>query len=150
MKINIVHKIFGTGFFTGYLPGATGTYASMLAFLIYLIPGFENVTIMLLLISVFTVTGLQLGDSFEKSYGKDPKEFTLDEIVGSWISLLLVPKIYVYVIPAFIIWRFMDIIKPFPAKTVEKLKGGKGIMFDDIISGFYSLILIHIIVYLTY
>jgi phosphatidylglycerophosphatase A len=45
----------------------------------------------------------------------------------------------------FFIWRLFDIIKPFPARNLEKLKGGLGIMIDDVISSFYSLILIHFI-----
>jgi phosphatidylglycerophosphatase A len=91
-----------------------------------------------------------LGASSKKIYGKDPKECTIDEFVGTWISLLFVPKNAVYVAGAFLIWRFFDIIKPFPANMLEKIKGGWGIMLDDVAAGFYSFIVIQIIIYFIY
>lgn len=150
MKLNLIEKILGSGFFTGYIPFASGTFGSLAAVIIYLIPGFENPTILLLLISIFTVVGVKLGSKFEKIYGKDPKECTIDEFVGTWISLLFLPKNLVYVLGAFLIWRVFDVIKPFPANYVEKIKGGWGIMLDDIIAGFYSFIVIQIILYFVY
>jgi len=150
LKLNLIEKILGSGFFTGYVPFASGTFGSMAAVIIYLIPGFENPTILLLLISIFTVFGVNLGSKFEKIYGKDPKECTIDEFVGTWISLLFLPKNLIYVLGAFLIWRVFDIIKPFPANYVEKLRGGWGIMLDDIVAGFYSFIVIQIILYFIY
>ena len=150
MKLNLIEKILGSGFFTGYIPFASGTFGSLAAVIIYLIPGFENPTVLLLLISLFTVIGVNLGSKFEKIYGKDPKECTIDEFVGTWISLLFLPKNLVYVLGAFLIWRVFDIIKPFPANYFEKIKGGWGIMLDDIIAGFYSFIVIQIILYFIY
>ena len=122
----------------------------MAALFIYLIPGFENPTLLLLLISLFTVLGINIASKFELVYGKDPAECTVDEMVGMWISVLFIPKTVLYVVFAFFVWRVLDIIKPFPARQAEKLKGGWGIMMDDIIAGFYSLIIVHIFIYLTY
>lgn len=150
MKLNNLEKILGSGFFTGYIPVASGTFGSLAALFLYLIPGFENPTLLLLLISLFTVIGINIATKFEAVYGKDPAECTIDEMVGMWISLLFIPKTVLYVISAFLIWRVLDIIKPFPARQAEKLKGGLGVMLDDVISGFYSLIIIHIFIYLTY
>ena len=150
MKINNLEKIIGSGFYTGYIPIASGTFGSLAALFIYLIPGFENPTVLLILLSIFTVIGINIATKFEAVYGKDPSECTVDELVGTWITLLFIPKTIIYVTSAFLIWRILDIIKPFPAKQVEKIRGGWGIMLDDIISGFYSLIIMHIIVYLTY
>ena len=147
MKINIVEKIIGSVFFTGYIPFASGTFGSLAALLIYLIPGFENPTIMLIGISFFTAVGIPIGTKFEKVYGKDPSQCTVDELVGMWIALLFVPKTLVNIIIAFFIWRFMDIIKPAPARQLEKLNGGFGIMIDDIVAGIYSLTVIHILIY---
>ncbi len=146
MKLNFIEKLAGSVFFTGFSPVAPGTVSSFVALLFYLIPGFENPTFMLAVISVFTVWGIRLGNKFEKKYGKDPSQCTIDEFVGTWISLLFVPKVYWILAIDFVIWRLLDIIKPFPARTLEKLKGGKGIMLDDIVSGAYSLIIIHIFI----
>lgn len=147
MKLNIIEKLIGSVFFTGYIKFAPGTFGSLVAILIYFIPGFENPTVMISVITVCIILGIRLGNKFEKYFGKDPSQFTLDEVVGTWISLLLVPKTILFVSLAFLVWRGLDIIKPFPAGLAEKIKGGTGIVLDDIIAGFYSLIIIHIIVY---
>lgn len=147
MKINPIEKIIGSGLFTGYIKFAPGTFASIAAVLIYMIPGFENPGIMIFFISFFFVWGISLGNKFENIYGKDPHQCTIDEFVGTWITLLFVPKTILFIPIAFITWRIFDIVKPFPANTAEKLKGGWGIMLDDVVSGLYSFILVQIIIY---
>lgn len=144
MKINPVEKIIGSGFYTGFIPKASGTFASALAFVIFLIPGFENPTFLMLLISMSIVIGVKIADKFESEYGKDPHQFTLDEFIGSWITLLFIPKKIWFLIPAFILWRLFDIYKPFPAKNVELIKGGWGVILDDVVSGIYSFIIIQL------
>lgn len=147
MKINVLERTLGSGFFTGYIPFASGTFGSLFALAIYLIPGFENPTILLTLISLFSIIGIYVGSKFEEVYGKDPSQCTIDEFVGMWITLLFVPKYIWYIVIAFVIWRILDIVKPFPVNILEKIKGGWGIMLDDIAAGLYSLILVHIIIY---
>jgi len=139
--INPVHKFFGSGMLTGYLKGPTGTYGSAVALLIYLIPGVENLYILIPLIVITSVYGVWVCGKFEHLYGEDPKEATIDEFAGMWISLILAPKEVVYLVAAFLIWRVLDIIKPFPARNFEKIKGGAGVMADDIMSGIYTLLI---------
>ncbi|MGK9368945.1 phosphatidylglycerophosphatase A family protein [Melioribacter sp. Ez-97] len=146
-KINNLEKLVGSGIYSGYFPYFSGTAGSIVALLIYLIPGFENPIIMLALISFFILTGQQLALKFEKRYGKDPKEFTLDEFIGTWISLLFIPKIIWYILPAFILWRLFDILKPYPIKKLEKVGNGWGVLLDDIAAGFCSFFLVHILFY---
>jgi phosphatidylglycerophosphatase A len=148
VKINFLEKMLGSGFFTGYLPKVPGTWGSLAALIIYLIPGFENPSFMIFMISLFIVIGVPIGDKFEKKYGKDPKECTIDEVVGMWITLLFLPRKIWWIVTAFLIWRLMDIVKPFPARQFESIKGGWGIMLDDIMAGIYSFLSIQIIIYL--
>ena len=105
MKINIFEKFLGSGFYSGYIPFAPGTFGSLVALSIYLIPGMENPTILLILISLFSVLGISIGTKFESIYGKDPKQCTIDEMVGTWISLLFIPKKILIILMVFIIWR---------------------------------------------
>ncbi len=146
MKINILEKFLGSGFYSGYIPFAPGTFGSLVALSIYLIPGMENPTILLILISLFSVIGISIGTKFEAIYGKDPKQCTIDEMVGMWITLLFIPKKIWFILIAFVIWRILDIVKPFPANIAEKLKGGLGIMMDDVIAALYALAISHIII----
>ncbi len=146
MKLNFFNKLFGSGFYTGYIPFASGTFGSLAGLLIYYIPGFENPAILIPAIIVFSFYGIYVGTKFEKVYGKDPSECTIDEIVGMWISLLFLPKILWVSVLIFLVWRLFDIVKPFPARKFEKLEGGLGIMIDDIISSIYVLLLVHLFI----
>ena len=145
--INLFEKIIGSGLFTGYIPVASGTFGSLIAIVIYWIPGFEQIHIILPSIVILFIYGVYVSSKFEKVYGKDPSQCTVDEVVGTWISLIAIPKSILLTLTSFFIWRALDIIKPFPARSSEKLPGGWGIMIDDVISGFYSVILVHLIVY---
>lgn len=142
--MNFIEKLFGSGFYTGYIKFASGTWGSLAATLIYFIPNFEKIYVILPLTLIFLIWGIVLGFKFENEYGKDPSQFTLDEVVGTWISYLFLPKNILIIVSAFIIWRLLDIIKPSPARNAEKLRGGLGIMLDDVISGFYTLLIMHV------
>lgn len=140
--IHFLKKSIGSGLFSGYFPFAPGTIGSIFALLIFLIPGFENYFIIIPFIVVSFAIGIPLGNYFEEIYSKDPKQFTLDEFTGMWIALLATPKSIELILLTFAIWRILDIYKPFPANKAEQLKGGWGIMLDDVVSGMYSLIII--------
>lgn len=148
MKINSFEKFIGSGFFTGYFPVASGTVGSLAAIVIYLIPGFEQLFVIIPATLVIIFYGIYIGTKFEAEYGKDPAQCTIDEVAGTWISLIALPKTFGIIIAAFFLWRILDIIKPPPARNLERLKGGLGIMIDDVISGIYTLIIMHLVVYL--
>lgn len=137
--------MLGSGFFTGFIPFASGTFGSLAALVIYFIPGFEKPVVLISVIIIFTFYGIYIGTKFESIYGKDPAECTIDEMVGMWISLLFLPKTVAVALLAFVVWRISDIIKPPPARQLEKLNGGLGIMIDDVVAGFYSLIFLNLI-----
>ena len=72
-----------------------------------------------------------------------------DEIVGYFITMFMVPNQWHWIIVGFILFRFFDILKPWPISLADKrLKGGFGIMLDDVIAGLFALIVIQITLYL--
>ncbi|MBI5726956.1 MAG: phosphatidylglycerophosphatase A [Ignavibacteriales bacterium] len=148
--MNTLEKFLGSGFYTGYIPFASGTFGSLSALLIYWIPGFEQPVIIIPAIVFVTLYGIVLGNKFEKVYGKDPSECTIDEVSGMWISLLFLPKTIILSIVAFFIWRALDIFKPYPANRFEKFNGGTGIMLDDVMSGIYTCLIMQIILKIFY
>jgi len=147
VKLSFIEKLLGSGFYTGYIPFASGTFGTLAALFIYLIPGFENPYVIIPAIIIFFIYGVYVGNKFENVYGKDPSECTIDEVVGTWISYLLLPKTIGIIIITFFLWRALDIFKPYPARKLEDLNGGLGIMIDDVVSGFYTLIIMHLVVY---
>lgn len=149
MKMHSWEKALGSGLYSGYIPFASGTFGSLVAVIIYLIPGFEKGYILIPAIIIFMLLGIKVGYKFEKLYGKDPSQCTIDEVVGMWITLIFVPKTFINIALCFIIWRIFDIIKPYPARDAEQLPGGFGIMMDDVIASIYSLFVVHIIINFT-
>lgn len=145
MKLNFLEKLFGSGFYTGYVPFAPGTFGSLAALIIYFIPGFEQPVIIIPAIVIFFIIGIITGNKFDKFYGKDPSQCTIDEVVGMWISLLFLPKGWWMAITTFILWRVLDIIKPPPARQAESLNGGWGIVMDDVIGGIYTCLFMHLL-----
>jgi len=145
-KPDLVTLFVGSGFLTGYSPIASGTAGSAIAALIYyFVPGFEGPYIIMPLTVAFFLYGIRVSDKMEAYYGHDPAQVTVDEVVGMWLSLLLLPKTLLLTIAGFFIFRILDIVKPFPAKRFEQQPGGFGIMMDDVIAGFYTNILLHLL-----
>jgi phosphatidylglycerophosphatase A len=145
----LFHKIIATGFAAGYFPVAPGTAGAALATVIWwILPVFSSspctlVSITIFLIVVFTALGIWSSGIAESLWGKDPSQVVVDEMVGVWIPLLAVKDrdIY-YALCAFVLFRLFDIFKPLGIRKMEKIKGGWGIMMDDIVAGVYSLLIL--------
>jgi phosphatidylglycerophosphatase A len=142
---------WATGFGVGYSPIAPGTLGTLIAIPIYYFlsgipsPLYEITLIGFLFLSVW------ISENAEIFFGKkDDQRIVIDEIVGFLITMLWVPKILPFIIIGFFLFRFFDILKPFPIRRLEKrLKGGYGVVLDDAIAGVYSNIIIRIIFYFT-
>lgn len=149
-EVSFPVKAFASGLFSGYSPAASGTVGSAVAVAIYCIPGFEQPRIILPVGFLAFVLGVNAAQRMEEHYGHDPAEVTIDEVVGMWISLLLLPKNIPVVFSAFILFRVFDIIKPFPARKFDSVTGGLGIMMDDVVAGFYTNLIIQLLVALSF
>ena len=77
----------------------------------------------------------------------DPSEVVIDELAGMWIALLGSTQ-WQYWIAAFLVFRLLDIIKPFPANVAERLPGGWGIMADDVVAGVQTVLVLQLALYL--
>jgi phosphatidylglycerophosphatase A len=143
-------------FGVGYLPLAPGTWGSLVAVGIFLgftqvFKGNALVAVVLVSIVVLTFAGIWAASRTEAlANRKDPSKVVVDEVAGQLISLfpltLFTQWSIVAVIISFILFRFFDIVKPYPARRLEALKGGFGIMCDDLIAGVYAAAITSIIV----
>ena len=92
---------------------------------------------------IFTIAGIRSANAVEPIWGEDPSRVVVDEMVGVWIPLLAAPAGNLwYALAAFALFRLFDIFKPLGIRKMEYLKGGVGVMMDDILAGIYSLILL--------
>lgn len=137
-------RLFGSGLFSGYSPIASGTVASAVALGIYFIPGFEHPFVLITASFLTFILGVKAAGIMEERYGHDPAEVTIDEVLGMWISLMFLPKTLAVAVPAFFVFRILDIVKPWPARKFDSAPGGLGIMLDDVVSGFYTNVIMHL------
>jgi phosphatidylglycerophosphatase A len=138
-------KAFASGLFSGYSPIASGTVGSLVGLAIYFIPGFEQPYYIMSASIIVFLAGIKAADIMELRYGHDPAEVTIDEVLGMWFSLFLLPKSIVVATTGFFIFRILDILKPFPAKKFDEAKGGFGIMMDDVVVAFYTNLILQIV-----
>ena len=147
-KPPLFHLLVATGFGSGFSPVAPGTAGALLAVLLwvagyFLLPFAQLQVLLAVLVVYFTVQGVYSSGVMEKHWGEDPSRVVVDEMVGVWIPLLVVPDGgWWYVVAAFVLFRFFDIVKPLGVRRMERLGGGMGIMMDDILAGVYSAVLL--------
>lgn len=99
------------------------------------------VTVIITLIGVWTATRV------EPYWGKDSSKVVIDEVAGMCISLLFVPVTVQWLIAAFVLFRFFDIVKPLYIRRTEALPAGWGVMADDVLSGVYANLVLQVIRY---
>ncbi|MHB1604881.1 MAG: phosphatidylglycerophosphatase A family protein [Leptospirales bacterium] len=120
----------------GLLPIAPGSWCSAVALLVWLLlPGRFLVYEWIVVFSLLVVGILASGQLIRHSEIKDPPEIVIDEFVGQFISLFAVRHDIIHGLTAFLFFRILDISKPGPIRSVERLNGGIGIMADDVLAG---------------
>lgn len=170
-RVPFAVRFIATGFYSGYIPWASGTFGSLVGLLLFLIPGAYGVTgaiLPVLLVLGFGVGVYTAGRVAEAEGNRlsrsatlakamfqpgshaqpDPSIVVIDEIVGMWISLAGVGTGPVPFITAFILFRLFDVLKPEPARSLERLPGGWGIMLDDVVAGVYANVGTQVVLYL--
>ncbi|TNE62118.1 MAG: phosphatidylglycerophosphatase A [Bacteroidetes bacterium] len=136
------YKVLLTGFGAGWMPVAPGTWGAGLALVLawpiaYWFP--QNLVVMLVvLILAGTWLGAQGSAIVADEWGKDPSQTVLDEMVGMWISLLVIPFAWPWWLAAFLLFRLFDIFKPLGIRQLESVGKGWGVMLDDVLAGIYT------------
>jgi len=134
----------------GYLPLAPGTFGSLVGVGIFWLLVRVNPLAIVVAILAVTFAGIWAGSRVEQVSGrKDPGKVVVDEVAGQMIALFPLTLFARWstgaVILSFILFRFFDIVKPYPANRLQDLDGGMGIMFDDLVAGVYSAVVVSII-----
>ena len=137
--------------FVGYIPVASGTFGSLVG--IPLFWGFDALraaSILLYLIAFVAVTGAACwiaGRADALLQEHDSHTIVIDEVVGYLAATLFLAPTWPHAVAAFLIFRVLDIIKPFPAGYIdEHMPGGAGVVLDDVVSGFYANALVHVLI----
>ena len=144
-----VHIIISTFFYSGFSPFAPGT-AGTLAFLPFYWLFFSKLGWYYYVPALIVI---YFAGVWSSNYAavifkeKDPGKVVIDEVAGYMITMLFIPFTLKRMIVGFFIARILDIIKPYPARQLEGLRGGNGIMADDAMSGIYGNILMWVLIW---
>lgn len=151
-----LRELAASAFYLGEFPIASGTAGSLGAAAVYLLAATRLHPRVLSAASaiaacVLALIGIRIGRWAQEFYHqRDPREFVLDEVAGQFVALVAVTHTVLAVAPwkialaAFLFFRLFDIVKPFPAGRAERLRGGPGIVLDDIVAGLYAAICVHL------
>ena len=172
-RVPFAVRFIATGFYTGYIPWASGTFGSLAGLLLFLIPGAVGgawgATMLTVVIVLGFGAGVYTAGRVAEAEGNrlnrsaalakamfqpaghaqpDPSIVVIDEIVGMWISLAGVGTGPLPFITAFVLFRLFDVLKPEPARSLERLPRGWGIMLDDVVAGVYANAGTRVVLYL--
>jgi len=138
-----------TWFGAGYLPKAPGTWGSLAALPLYLFLRHLNLENYLLALGlIFLVAVISAGQAEKILDRKDPGVVVIDEVLGMLITLIAAPDNPVIWLAGFFIFRFFDILKPWPIRLADRrINGGLGIVLDDVLAGIYSFISLQVFCY---
>jgi phosphatidylglycerophosphatase A len=149
----IIPVIIATGFGAGFWPWGPGTVGALLAILLWM--GVAQFLSPLLLIAataafivVFTILGTWATARLMPYWGEDPSRVVVDEMVGVGIPLL-VAACWQEAVAAFVLFRFFDIVKPLGIRALDRRKGPFWVMADDLLAGFYSAIVLSLVVWVS-
>jgi phosphatidylglycerophosphatase A len=142
-----------TGFGSGLLPRMPGTWGSLAALPFGLALLALPTIWMAVVIALATVVGIWICDKVSQDMGvHDHDAIVLDEFVGMWIAMLFLPAEHtlLWALVAFVAFRLFDVWKPgFIGHIDRTMKGGKGIMLDDVLAGFAALFVVQSLVFLA-
>jgi phosphatidylglycerophosphatase A len=135
-----------TGCGAGYAPLAPGTAGSAVGVLLFYVlsslplPWYIAITVFVTLASIWCA------GTAERMLGtNDPPQVVIDEIAGQLITLAALPAHWTYMLGGFLLFRLLDIIKPWPANRINRdMHGGAGIVLDDVVAGVYANIVLQI------
>jgi phosphatidylglycerophosphatase A len=139
--------LLATGLGVGYSPIAPGTLGTLIATAIYYFLSEIHFPLYEITLIGFFFLSVWISENAEIFFGKkDDPRIVIDEVIGFLIAMLWVPKTLPFVIMGFFLFRFFDILKPFPIRRLEKrLRGGFGVVLDDVAAGVYANIVLQFI-----
>ena len=138
--MKLLARLIATCGFVGYAPVAPGTFGSAVGVLVFALergaavaPAVEVGVIVLLF-----AAGVWSAGVVERDLGVDPGPVVVDEVAGMLITMAFLPLSVSGMVVAFLVFRVLDVIKPWPAGRFERLHGGLGVMADDVMAGVYG------------
>jgi phosphatidylglycerophosphatase A len=140
-----VERVLASLFYCGYFPLFPATVGSAVTCLAYwfLVP--QNFYAQVAIIAVVFFLGVHLSSRLVEEWGPDPKKVVIDEAAGMLVSLFMLPKSVLLIALSFFLFRFFDVVKPFPVRRAERIESGWGIVLDDLLAGLYTRVVLSLV-----
>ena len=144
--IDFVARTIATAFGAGYAPFAPGTAGSAVGLLLFWPLAGLGWPWQLLACFLVLAVGTPAASRVAILVGrKDPGLVVVDEVAGQWITLVGLPFTAPVALAGFVLFRIMDVVKPWPARALERLPGGWGIMADDVAAGIFAQLVLRVL-----
>jgi len=128
-------ELIATGFYVGRFRYAPGTFGTLLGVPLVYLFGFKWWLVLLTSLFLYPLALKSVEYMMELTRERDPESVVIDEILGYFVVFLWVEPTLKTLILAFVIFRLLDILKPFPINLFEKLPRGHGVVADDVVAG---------------
>ncbi len=138
--------------YVGYFPFAPGTAGSVAGLAVYALMRWAGAAwpVDAAVILAMFAAGVWSGSHAERHFGTtDPGPGVIDEVVGMLVTLFLLPASWPIVVAGFLVFRVLDVVKPYPASRFERLHGGLGMMCDDVMSAVYSNLVLRALLWIV-
>jgi phosphatidylglycerophosphatase A len=143
---NLLARLVATALGSGYSPVAPGTAGSAVGLLLFWPLARLPIAAQVAVTVIVLLAGVAAASHLARRLGiEDPAVVVIDEVVGMWVTLLFLPLTAYTAVVGFLAFRVMDVFKPYPARQLERLHGGWGIMADDLMAGVYANLLIRVV-----
>ena len=131
--------LLASGLGAGFSPYAPGTAGTLVAIPIELLFSSIRFPVYELTILTFFFFSSWIAERAQNHWQKrDDQRIVIDEIMGYFLTMLWIPKTLFFISFGFLLFRLLDIVKPFPCRQLEKVRGGFGVVLDDVFAGIYA------------
>jgi phosphatidylglycerophosphatase A len=148
-RLAVLICTFGYIGFFPVAPGTIGSAAGLAIFVLLRWAGAGGAVEATLIVLLFAA-GVWSGTRAERHFGvTDPAPGVIDEVVGMLITLFLLPASLALMVVGFFVFRALDVVKPFPARRLEDVHGGLGMMADDAMAAVYSHLILRVLIWIA-
>jgi len=138
--------LLASGLGAGFSPFAPGTVGTLVAIPMELLFSSIFSPVYELTILTFFFFSSWIAEKAQNHWQKrDDQRIVIDEIMGYFLTMLWIPKTLLFISVGFLLFRLLDIVKPFPCRQLEKVRGGFGVVLDDVFAGVYANIALQIL-----
>jgi phosphatidylglycerophosphatase A len=141
--------LLASGLGAGFSPFAPGTAGTLVAIPIELVLSPIRSPVYELTILTFFFFSSWIAERAQNHWQKkDDQRIVIDEMMGYFLTMLWIPKTLFFISVGFLLFRLLDIVKPFPCRQLEKVRGGFGVVLDDVFAGIYANVALQLLLIL--